>query len=88
MLRVADRPAAHAGPQLHKFDGSEHRSGTIARFPMDYHVQCGLPTAAEAAIACGFFSILIDFGHLKSIELFLHYLATIVIFSGLDYRWS
>jgi hypothetical protein len=68
MMRIADRPAAHAGPQLHKFDGNRR---TIARFPIDYYVRCGLPTAAESAIACDSFSRLVNFGHLKSIESFL-----------------
>lgn len=46
MLRIADRPAAYAGPQLHEFDGNHHRCGMIARFPIDYRVRSGLrPTA-------------------------------------------
>jgi hypothetical protein len=51
MLRIADRPAAHPGPQLHKFDGNYDRRRTIARFS-DYHVRCGLPTADESVIGC------------------------------------
>jgi hypothetical protein len=79
MLRIADRPAAHAGPQLHKFDGDQCRQ-TIASFPIDYHVRCGLPAASESAIACRSFSKLLDFRHLKSIESSLDYLTTIALF--------
>jgi hypothetical protein len=67
MLRIADRPAAHAGLQLHKFDGDQRRQ-TIACFPIDYHVRCGLPTTSESAIACRSISKLLHFRHLKSIE--------------------
>lgn len=82
MLRIADRPAAHAGPQLHKLDGNSDRSRM--RFPIVYHVWCGLPTAAESTIAYRSFSRLLVFLHLKSIETFLNYLSTIALFSGLD----
>jgi hypothetical protein len=41
MLRIADRPAAHAGAQLHKFDGNRRRRRTIATFPIHYDVRCG-----------------------------------------------
>lgn len=84
MLRIADRPAAHAGPQLHEFDGNQHRCGMIARFPTDYRVRSGLLPTAEFAIGCGSFSRLLGFRHLKSIESFLNYLATIALFSGPD----
>lgn len=77
MLRIADRPAAHAGPQLHKFDGNQHRRRIIPRFPIVYPVRCG-------AIAWETFSKIIVFRHLKSIESFYDYLTTIAIFSGLD----
>ena len=68
MLRIADRPAAHAGPQLIEFDGNHHQRRTIARFPIDYHVRCNLPTAAESLIACGPFSRFLDFRHFKSLS--------------------
>ena len=48
MLRIADRPAAHAGPQLHKFDGNQDRRRT--RFPIDFHEWRRLPTATESVI--------------------------------------
>src|SRR5271169_3121972 len=42
MLRIADRPAAHAGAQLHKFDGSRRgeKCRSIATLPIDHEAGC------------------------------------------------
>lgn len=85
MSRIADRPATHAGPQLHEFDGNRHRR-TDARFPIDYYVRWDLPAAFEFAIGCGLFSRHEVFHHFKSMDPFFNYLAKIVLFLGLDCR--
>ncbi len=63
MSRIADRPAAHAGAQLHKFylnrRGEHH--GIIATLLTE--VGRGLSPAADHANACGSFSRPGDFGH-------------------------
>jgi len=62
MSRIADRPAAHAGAQLHKFylnRRGEHL-GIIATLPTE--VGRGL-SPADLANACGSFSRPGDFGH-------------------------
>ena len=68
MLRIADRPAAHAGAQLHKVDGNRRGEwrGTTTTFPIGYEVGCGLLATAEPAIVCGSFNRLGDFGHFQS----------------------
>ena len=83
MLRITDRPPAHAGPQLHKFDGNQRRRRTSTSFLIDYHVPSGLTTTAESAIAFGSFSRLLDFRHLKSIELVLSIWPRLRFFQGL-----
>ena len=67
VLRIADRPAAHAGAQLVKPDRNRRGEGheTIATRPINSEVPCSVQPAAELALGS---LRLGDFGHFSSAQ--------------------